>query len=391
VRVAHEEDYATNPLIADTDLDGVTDGREAALGINPNRQDAGLIVDSDEDGLTDHEEDAGWLVPGTTAPIEVKSSKASPDSDRDGLPDVYERAISSNPFSADTDGDTLLDYKEFDPTNPANIHNPLALDDARLRCADVERCHYAPADRPLGTNPALADTDADTISDYDELKGGWLIQPYREQAKWVTSDATKPDTDGDGLEDGSEKTRGTNPQEPDTDGDGRLDNLDLAGFNPLRTDYNLTVKLVSIEVLDDCETSDFEIGLELEGTISVIKPDGTQAELFTQGCITEVGGWPGCGNQGAGANERWCQGEVFEPTNAPASFILAAGEHFSLTSTMLKDNNMSGCGDIIYNKDDIGTLWREELFSLDLPAGYSVEIGSKSECKIRLNFSYTRQ
>lgn len=389
VRVAHEEEYATNPLIADTDLDGVTDGRETALGINPNRQDAGLIVDSDEDGLTDAEEDAGWLVPGTTAPIQVKSSKASPDSDRDGLPDVYERAISSNPFSADTDGDKLLDYEEFDPANAANIHNPLALADARLRCADAERCHYASADRPLGTNPALADTDADTISDYDELKGGWLVQPYGGEVKPVRSDPTRKDTDGDGLEDGSEKTRGTDPQKPDTDGDGRLDPLDTSGLNPLRQDHLLTVKLVSIEVLDDCETSDFEIGLEFEGTISVVKPDGGRTKLFSQACIKEVGWYPGCGSEGAG--ERWCQGRVFTPTNASASLILADGEKFSLTSTMLKDNNMSGCGDKIYNKDDIGTLWREEPFSLDLPPGYSVEIGSKPECKIRLNFSYTRQ
>jgi murein DD-endopeptidase MepM/ murein hydrolase activator NlpD len=389
VRVAHEEDYATNPLVADTDLDGVTDGREAALGINPNRQDAGLIVDSDEDGLTDAEEDAGWLVPGSTAPIEVKSSKASPDSDRDGLPDVYERAISSNPFSVDTDGDELLDYEEFDPANPANIHNLLALADARLRCADAERCHYAPADRPLGTNPALADTDSDTIGDYDELKGGWLVQSYGGEVKPVRSDPTRKDTDGDGLEDGSEKTRGTDPQKPDTDGDGRLDKFDTSGFNPLRQDYRLAVKLVSIEVLDDCETSDFEIGLEFEGTISVVTPHGTRTQLFTQGCINETGFWPGCGSEGAG--QRWCQGKVFEPTDAPAYFILAAGEHFSLTSTMLKDNNKSGCGDLAYNKDDIGTLWREEPFSLDLASGYSAEIGSKPECKIRLNFTYTRQ
>ena len=38
MRVKHDEKYWCDPLRPDTDLDGVTDGREVVLGINPNRR-----------------------------------------------------------------------------------------------------------------------------------------------------------------------------------------------------------------------------------------------------------------------------------------------------------------------------------------------------------------
>ena len=90
-RVSFSQDpkYLTDPLRPDTDLDGVTDGREVVLGIDPNLSDAGSVVDNDNDGLTDDEENAGWK---TANGAMVKSSNMSADTDRDGLPDVYERA-----------------------------------------------------------------------------------------------------------------------------------------------------------------------------------------------------------------------------------------------------------------------------------------------------------
>ena len=75
VRVAHDQKYLMDPLSADTDLDGFTDGREVVLGINPNRRDAGSILDSDDDGLTDDEEDAGWQTLEGGVPALVTSSK----------------------------------------------------------------------------------------------------------------------------------------------------------------------------------------------------------------------------------------------------------------------------------------------------------------------------
>lgn len=53
----------------------------------------------------------------------------------------------------------------------------------------------------LGTNPVLADTDGDGLSDYDEVK------VYK-------TNPLKPDTDGDGSTDGVEVKKGYNPNGP---------------------------------------------------------------------------------------------------------------------------------------------------------------------------------
>jgi hypothetical protein len=66
----------------------------------------------------------------------------------------------------------------------------------------------------LGTDPKIADTDEDGLSDGQEVRV-WLTDPL------------KRDTDGDGLTDGDEvNIYGTDPLNIDTDGDGILDGDD---------------------------------------------------------------------------------------------------------------------------------------------------------------------
>jgi hypothetical protein len=154
VRVAHDQEYLTDPLNRDTDFDGVSDGRELFLGINPNRGDAGIVLDSDNDGLSDDEEDTGWLiVVNGGVPTLITSDKFRADTDRDGIPDVYERAIGTNPRSRDTDGDTLFDYREFDPDDAIGIYDGLALADAADRCSDASACFYDSPDPLLLIGP----------------------------------------------------------------------------------------------------------------------------------------------------------------------------------------------------------------------------------------------
>lgn len=77
-------------------------------------------------------------------------------------------------------------------------------------------------EQTAGTNPTLADTDGDTLTDGAE----------------VNTHLTNPlvaDTDSDGLSDGAEvNTHGTNPKLADTDGDNWSDSEEItAGTNPL--------------------------------------------------------------------------------------------------------------------------------------------------------------
>ncbi|HMV67170.1 MAG TPA: hypothetical protein PKA64_09995 [Myxococcota bacterium] len=66
----------------------------------------------------------------------------------------------------------------------------------------------------LGTDPALADTDGDTLTDGDEVdvRG---------------TDPLRRDTDGDTANDGLEVRLGLDPLDPDGDGDGLPDGLDI--------------------------------------------------------------------------------------------------------------------------------------------------------------------
>ena len=349
LRVAHDQEYLTDPLSADTDLDGITDGREIVLGINPNRRDAGSILDSDDDGLTDDEEDAGWQTFEGGVPAQVTSSKLNADTDRDGLPDVYERAIGTNPRSRDTDGDTLFDMKEFDPLDPIRIYDSSALADAKDRCADAKGCQYTRPDSPtpLGTDPRKADTDSDGLTDIEESANeksseskSWYVWVFSTAARKVTSDPKFADEDKDELNDGQERTRGTDPKNPDTDGDGRKDGLEVEEeLNPLRQDYHLTVKLVDIDVLEDCDP-ETDRGLELMGDFSLLKPDGSTEKLKSLSC-TQEHGW--CGRYPDCCGEsRPCDGTKLT-LDMSKMFVFQEGETFTLSTTNLQDNDRTDC------------------------------------------------
>ena len=100
--------HLTDPNLADTDGDGLPDGREVALGADPTR------VDTDGDGLPDGYEAERGLDP--ASPLDG----ADADSDGDGLANGRERALGTNPVLADTDGDGLDDGAEVVAgTNPS--------------------------------------------------------------------------------------------------------------------------------------------------------------------------------------------------------------------------------------------------------------------------------
>ena len=111
-------------------------------------------------------------VPATSTPAQTNNDQIlfgqAVDSDKDGLDDVREQGIGTNPLNSDTDGDGLSDGDEV------VIYK---------------------------TNPLQADTDNDGLSDGDEV----LI--------WH-SNPLNADTDGDSYPDGTEVKNGYNPVGP---------------------------------------------------------------------------------------------------------------------------------------------------------------------------------
>ncbi len=94
----------SDPLLIDTDGDGLTDEEESQLGTNPN------LADTDGDGLDDYDE----LYTHGTDPLIV-------DTDGDGLNDDEEILIHlTDPLLVDTDGDGFTDSEEVNALPPSD-------------------------------------------------------------------------------------------------------------------------------------------------------------------------------------------------------------------------------------------------------------------------------
>lgn len=123
--------FGTDPLIADTDGDGLSDREELFLtGTDP------LMVDTDDNGVPDGAEDF----------------------DKDGLNNIEEMAVGTNAYSADTDGDGLDDRAEAQQYHT----DPLLFDTDDDGLTDGQ-------DVKLDFNPLNPDTDGNGILDGDEV------------------------------------------------------------------------------------------------------------------------------------------------------------------------------------------------------------------------------
>ncbi|MFZ4774281.1 MAG: fibronectin type III domain-containing protein [Terrimicrobiaceae bacterium] len=249
--------YGTNPLVPDTDGDGIPDGMEVSVGFDP-RAATDLDRDSDGDGLIDRLEFVWQTLPlnpdtdndGLSDGVEVdsKTNPLLPDTDNDGLPDGREVQSGLNPLlddrNLDADDDGLSNLAEFlAGTNPnsSDSDNDLLLDLAEISA---------------GTNPNNPDTDNDGMSDGFEVAFNLnafaddaLEDPdadgmtnLAEFARWLDPHLANSqfDYDQDGLLNGFEVTAGLDPFNPDTDGDGLPDGFEVGvvGQNPLIPDAN---------------------------------------------------------------------------------------------------------------------------------------------------------
>ena len=113
----------------DSDGDGLTDIEEKNIGTDPHNPD------TDGDGLSDGEEH-----------FNTKTDPLDPDTDDDGLNDGKEIEIGTDPLNADTDGDGLNDGDEYN-----KIH----------------------------TDPLQADTDHDGVNDGLEVRGAITKETFK--------------------------------------------------------------------------------------------------------------------------------------------------------------------------------------------------------------------
>jgi uncharacterized repeat protein (TIGR01451 family) len=212
----------TDPLDADTDGGGVSDGAE----------------DFDLDGVVDAGETNPTLGNGADDANVV-------DTDGDGLSDGLETFLGSDPNDADSDDDGLLDGDEPNPSHDTdgdgllNVLDVDSDDDGLFDGTESgEACDNPATDTSLGhcradgdggattTSPLNADTDGGGASDGSEdfnLNGVVDTGETDPTAGNGADDASVVDTDGDGLSDGLETFIGSDPNDDDSDDDGLVD------------------------------------------------------------------------------------------------------------------------------------------------------------------------
>jgi len=276
-------DLDLNP---DTDGDGLPDGYEEQVGLNPDVSDSAL--DSDNDGLSNLEE------------YNLGTNPLLGDSDADGLPDGWEVGNNFNPLDKNdgtvttvtfTSGNVLsyggstqdvnvngyeildggqtlrLNLNTWKAVNlPITVSNNLLIKYDVLSDGQLPEVYGIGLDRDTGVSPESSWQNGGSqlwgLQNHLEQPGqGWkshAIRPspqlsgsYNYLAFIGDADAAQqsrvsyrnvrigPDNDRDGLFNNEEFALGTDPSNPDSDGDGMPDGLELAqGLDP-RVDDSL--------------------------------------------------------------------------------------------------------------------------------------------------------
>jgi len=176
----------------------------------------GIDIDADNDGLADVYEQR------------IGTDPHNGDTDGDGLSDGDEVLVyGTDPLEPDTDGDTYTDGEEIDtgtdPTDGDDYPDPRDSDsDGLADEVETNTGTFISID-DTGTDPYNPDTDGDTFSDGDEV---FLY----------STDPCDPDShpehlagdrDSDGVSDEDERRYGTDPDDPDTDDDGLGDGYEI--------------------------------------------------------------------------------------------------------------------------------------------------------------------
>ncbi len=147
--------HGSDPLRADTDGDGLSDGQEVNVyGTSPTNPD------TDGDGLKDGAE------------ISRRTDPFRSDTDYDGLNDGFELLLGTDPRQPDTDGDGLTDGWEDESGYDPTVDNNTDADPDNDADADPDGDGLTNGEEnDWGTNPNQSDTDGDGVSDGAEALG----------------------------------------------------------------------------------------------------------------------------------------------------------------------------------------------------------------------------
>lgn len=242
-----QEGYlGTNVADSDTDDDKLTDNEEVDLLLtDPTLYDTNVSdglpsdyeVDNDQDGLENGLEVNDEAPIGTPGNFTGEGGNPNnPDTDEDGLPDLFEYTYAAacsiditiddgdhdqvKDVDEDCDADGLTNLVEMqqgtDPTvsNEEPVEEPVDPVDA-----DGDGL-TATEEAALGTDPNNADTDHDYYTDFEEVYASTPTNPLSASS----TPANQMDTDGDGVRDALDK---------DDDEDQKRDTVEIAnGTNP---------------------------------------------------------------------------------------------------------------------------------------------------------------
>ncbi|MHC4391253.1 MAG: hypothetical protein ACYS22_08035, partial [Planctomycetota bacterium] len=287
-----EIEKGSNPCDADTDDDGVSDGIEGAIDLDPTTAadpygdfdgDGAMNVldpDSDDDGICDGTE-LGVVDP-VLGPDGLVDDAPMGNGTYPGsfvfIPDGDAGATVTNPLDPDTDDGGALDGEEDingDGVQQSNESDPTAgnpVDDGDSRTDDADGDGLTDAEEvELGTDPTMADTDGDGLEDGQEIAHNL--------------DPLDMDMDDDGIRDGDEPNALVDGDcdgligalDPDSDNDGILDGTEVGVVNPIDDPDGLTGPLLGTDLTEPHFFADADQG---QTTTSMVNMDTDKGAGF---------------------------------------------------------------------------------------------------------------
>ncbi len=224
-------------FVRDPDGDGLDDMAELGMGSDPYNPD------SDGDSLLDGAEDAngnGAVDAGETDPTNV-------DTDGDGFNDDVDAFPVDATETTDTDGDGVGDNSDPFPTDPTETADTDGDGIGDNADPDADNDGLSDVDEALaGTNPLLVDSDGDSLPDNWEIQYG--TDPLL--------DDSLLDSDSDGINHSEEYVLGTDPGDADTDNDGISDADEDSDADGITDVAELLFGLNPIDASDALQDSD---------------------------------------------------------------------------------------------------------------------------------------